>query len=104
MPISLRSDDNPVVRKLRLHNCVRQNGCDKCVCIESVTEYKYLGVIFSLEATIKIYNKSHGFVFQPYISQFAGVQYFYYIAASLIQTMQSLFSVSFIGIVVYIFS
>lgn len=55
MPISLRSDDDPVVRKLRLHNCVRQNGCDKCVCVESVTEYKYLGVISSLEATIKIY-------------------------------------------------
>lgn len=42
MPPSLRSDADPAGRELRLHTYVRQNDCDKWVCIENEAEYKVL--------------------------------------------------------------
>ncbi|KAG8300631.1 hypothetical protein J6590_072443 [Homalodisca vitripennis] len=46
MAISLRSSSHPLGLQLRLRTCGRMNGCITCECVESVDEYKYLGVTF----------------------------------------------------------
>jgi hypothetical protein len=46
LPISIRADGDPVDRCLRLHVCGAPRECITCECVERVSEYKYLGVIF----------------------------------------------------------
>lgn len=46
MPISIRADCDPGNVELRLHSCGGQQGCVVCECVQIVSEYKYLGVVF----------------------------------------------------------
>lgn len=46
LPISLKVDADPINQQLILHTCGDRRDCRGCVCLENVSEYKYLGVIF----------------------------------------------------------